>query len=79
MNVPKNYPEHQDTPVDIMIEGDRAAVIIQFQGKNASGIPVSFLAADWFTFEGDKIKSLITFYDSLSLSKALKKAAKSGS
>jgi len=78
LNVPKNYPEHEDRPIDVLIDGNRAAVLIQFEGKSASGIPVSFLATDWFTFEGDKIKTLNIFFDSLSLSKSLKKGAEKG-
>ena len=71
--VPDNYPEHLDDPVDIIIDGTRAAVQIQFTGKRASGQKVEFSAVDWFTFEGDRIKTLNIFYDSLGLSRQLKK------
>jgi hypothetical protein len=71
---PKNYPLHLDTPIDMLIQENKAAVLIQFKGKSASGAPASFQAVDWFTFEGDKIKSLLTFYDSLAFSRSLKKA-----
>jgi hypothetical protein len=70
--VPENYPEHLDDPVDIIIDGNRAAVQIQFTGKRASGQKVEFSAVDWFTFEGDRIKTLNILYDSLGLSRQLK-------
>jgi len=70
--VPENYPEHLDKPVDIITSGNRAAVHIQFSGKRASGQRVEFSAVDWFTFEGDRIKTLSIFYDSLGLSRQLK-------
>ena len=72
LKVPENYPEHIDTPIDILVQENRAAVLIQFQGKNASGTPASFVAADWFTFKDDKIQTLQIFYDSLGLSRRLK-------
>jgi len=67
------YPEHLDTPIDILIEGGRAAVLIHFQGKNSSGVAVDFTATDWFVFEDEKIKSLTILYDSLALSQALER------
>jgi ketosteroid isomerase-like protein len=73
LKVPENYPEHNDQPIDILIVGNRASVLIQFDGKNKEGIPISFIATDWFTFEGDKIKTLNIFYDSLALSRSSKK------
>ena len=70
--VPKNYPVHSDEPVDVLIQGNQAAVLIDFKGKNALGIPVNFQAVDWITFDGDKIRTLNVFYDSLALSRSLK-------
>lgn len=72
LKVPENYPEHEDKPVDMLIEGNMAAVLIQFEGKTASGQHVEFNATDWFTFEGSRIKTLNIFYDSLGLSRRLK-------
>jgi ketosteroid isomerase-like protein len=71
--VPENYPEHLDQPINILVEGNMAAVQIQFTGKRASGQKVEFSAVDWFTFEGDRIKTLKILYDSLGLSRLLKK------
>ena len=73
LKVPENYPEHLDQPVDILVEGNMAAVQIQFTGKRGSGQKVEFSAVDWFTFEGDRIKTLNILYDSLGLSRQLKK------
>jgi ketosteroid isomerase-like protein len=72
LKVPENYPGHLDKPVDVIVEGNRAAVQIQFIGQQASGKTVEFSAVDWFTFEGDRIKALNIYYDSLGLSRRLK-------
>ena len=72
LKVPENYPEHEDKPLDVLIDGNRAAVLIQFEGKTASGKVVGFRAADWFTFEKDKIKTVTVFYDSIALSRKVK-------
>ncbi len=65
--VPKNYPEHVDTPVEINVSGNKAAVFIDFVGKSKDGKPAAFKASDWFQIEDGKIKSLNIFYDSYAL------------
>lgn len=72
LKVPGNYPEHEDRPLDVLIDGNRAAVLIQFDGQTASGKIVSFRASDWFTFEEDRIKTVTVFYDSIALSRKVK-------
>ena len=72
LKVPENYPEHVDTATDLLIQKNKAAVLIQFEGKSAAGVRASFQAVDWFTFEEGRIKSLVSLYDSLSLSRSLK-------
>ncbi len=67
LGVPKNYPEHVDTPEEINVSGNRAAVFIDFTGKDKKGVPASFKATDWFLIENGKIKSLNIFYDSYAL------------
>ena len=61
--VPSNYPEHVDTPVHIHVSGNRAAVYIEFEGKTAGGIPITFQGTDWFVIENGKIKFLHIFFD----------------
>ena len=53
-----------DTPEEILVSGNRAAVYIDFVGTSKEGISVAFKAADWFRVEDGKIKSLNIFYDS---------------
>ena len=67
LQVPTNYPEHVDTPEEILCSGNRAAVYIDFVGKTKEGIPVQFKATDWFRIEDGKIKSLHIFFDSYGL------------
>ncbi len=71
--VPKNYPDHVDTPEEIFVSGNKAAVFIDFKGKDAKGNPAAFKASDWFVIENGKIKSLNIFYDSFALYKERKK------
>lgn len=71
LQVPKNYPEHVDTPLEILVSGNKAAVFIDFIGKTKDGVSVAFTATDWFEFEQGKIKSLNIFFDSFHLSKVV--------
>ena len=63
-DIPNKYREHTDTPEQILIEGNRAAVFIDFKGITKKGDSVAFKASDWFEFENGKIKSLNIFFDS---------------
>lgn len=69
LQVPRNYPDHVDTPEHILVSGNRAAVFIDFIGKTREGRPVAFKATDWFEIENGKIKSLNIFFDSFHLSR----------
>jgi len=71
LRVPDDYPEHVDTPEEILVSGNRAAVFIDFKGKTKSGITVDFKATDWFRVENGKIKSLNIFFDSHHLAKVV--------
>lgn len=76
LKVPENYPEHVDTPVDWILDGNKAAVFIRFEGRNAAGVGVAFNAVDWFVFESGRIKSLDVFFDSLGVSRLLGKGSR---
>ena len=71
LRVPDDYPEHVDTPEEILVSGNRAAVFIDFKGKTKDGISVAFKATDWFRIEDGKIKSLDIFLDSHHLAKVV--------
>ncbi len=71
LRVPTYYPEHLDTPEEILVCGNRAAVLIDFKGRTKDGTPVAFKATDWFRIEGGKIKSLQIFLDSHTLAKVV--------
>ncbi len=73
LRVPRNYPDHVDTPEAILVSGNRAAVFIDFIGKTKDGRPVAFKASDWFEIEDGKIKSLNIFFDSHDISRRLAK------
>jgi len=67
LSVPVNYPEHVDTPLEVLTAGNRAAVLIDFRGRNRQGTPVVFRASDWFGIENGRIRSLEIFFDSQAL------------
>lgn len=71
LRIPVDYSEHVDTPEEILVSGNRAAVFIDFKGRRRSGIGVSLKAADWFRFEEGKIRSLNIFLDSHHLGKVI--------
>ncbi len=71
LRVPTYYPEHLDTPEEILVCGNRAAVLIDFKGRTKEGTAVAFKATDWFRIEGGKIKSLNIFLDSHTLAKVV--------
>jgi len=68
LQVPTNYPDHVDTPEEILVSGNKAAVFIDFKGRSKKGTSVFFKATDWFVIEDGKIKSLNIFFDSSHLS-----------
>lgn len=72
LRVPLEYPEHEDTPTEILCSDNKAAVLIEFVGRTRHGLPVAFKAIDWFEIEKGKIKSLSIFFDSFSLARLLK-------
>ena len=63
LDVPVSYPEHVDTPENILVKDDRAAVYIDFTGTSKEGNVVNFQAIDYFRIENGKIKSLNVFFD----------------
>ena len=69
LDVPINYPEHVDTPENILMKEDRAAVFIDFTGKSKEGKNIHFKAMDYFKIVDGKIKSLNIFFDSYHLLK----------
>jgi ketosteroid isomerase-like protein len=73
LRVPTDFPHHVDTPEEILVSGNRAAVYIDFVGTSKEGVSVAFKASDWFLVEDGKIKSLHIFYDSHFLAKAGRK------
>lgn len=74
LGVPKNYPEHTDTPEEIFVSGNKAAVFIDFKGRTPDGQDTAFKASDWFVIENGKIKSLNIFYDSYAMYSKRKKS-----
>jgi ketosteroid isomerase-like protein len=72
LDVPVNFPEHVDTPEEILVKGDRAAVLIDFKGKSKEGKAINIKAMDYFRIENGKIKSLNLFLDSYHMLKLRK-------
>jgi ketosteroid isomerase-like protein len=74
LDIPNNYQEHIDTPVDIFISGNKAAVFIDFCGKTKKGQDITFKAMDHFVIEDGKIKSLHIFFDSFTFLNKIRKS-----
>ncbi len=72
LQIPDNYLEHVDTPIDIFISENKAAVFIDFHGKTRKGKSITFKAMDRFVVEDGKIKSLNIFFASANLLKILR-------
>ncbi len=65
LEVPTAFPEHTDTPIEIIISGNIAVVLLQFDGTSLLGDQTQFLSVDWFVIEDGKIKSLKVLFDVL--------------
>ena len=78
LRVPKDHPDHVDTPEIILVSGNRAAVFIDYVGTTKDGRPVEFKATDWFEIQDGKIKSLNIFFDSHDIAKRLAKKKAAG-
>ena len=57
-------PDHVDTPLEILVSGNQAAVLVEAVAGTAGG-SFTFYASDWFVFEEGKIKTLSIFFDTL--------------
>ena len=75
--IPGDYVEHVDTPEEILVSGNRAAVFIDFKGRRKDGVTLDMKATDWFRIENGKIKSLHIFLDSHHLGKVISGKRKS--
>ncbi|ROS01318.1 ketosteroid isomerase-like protein [Sinobacterium caligoides] len=62
-NVAETFPDHTDTPVEVISLGNQAAVRLAFSGTTAWGVPVTFEAVDWFKINKGKIAAEGIFFD----------------
>ena len=58
---------HVDTPEEILISGNKAAVLVKAEAEMGFGNSLSFYAMDLFTIENGKIKSMRIFFDVFSV------------
>jgi ketosteroid isomerase-like protein len=71
----RNYPEHFDDPVRIVVAGPTVLVEIHYTGRLASGAKIEFDAVDVFDFDDqDRIARLSSWYDSHLVRKRLRAA-----
>ena len=73
LEIPDNYLEHIDTPIDIFTSGNKVAVFIDFYGKTKKRQTITFKAMDHFVIEDGKIKSLHLFFDSFTFLNKIRK------
>jgi ketosteroid isomerase-like protein len=57
------WAQHQDTPGELIVDGDRVACEITFTGTTHGGTYVTFDCVDIFQLRDGKIATLSTWYD----------------
>jgi ketosteroid isomerase-like protein len=68
------WPNHDDRPIHVLVDGDAAAAEVHFTGTTADGRQIDFDAVDIFHFQAERIISLGTWYDLVAVRAALRPA-----
>lgn len=63
------FPTHHDAPRTFIEEGDRIAVVIDFEGATAEGRPCTFSAVDVFELSDGVITRLDQWYDTAEIAR----------
>lgn len=58
------FEEHEDRPTRYVIDGNVAAIEIQFTGNRPQGETMSFEAVDIIDTDGSSITKVVSWYDS---------------
>ncbi|MDT9591653.1 nuclear transport factor 2 family protein [Nocardioides zeae] len=57
------FEEHEDRPTRYVVDGDAAAVEIEFVGRTRAGAEVAFDAVDVIDTDGSRITRVVSWYD----------------
>lgn len=59
----KGYSKFLMHPQETLINNDQACVVWDFEGANASGVPIEAKGVNFFRIENDKITYMSNFHD----------------
>lgn len=61
----KGYSKFQNTPLEIVVECDRAMIVWRIDAANAAGVPISAKGANFFRVKDGKITYMANFHDTV--------------
>lgn len=61
----KGYSKFQNTPLEIVVEGDRAMIVWRIDAANAAGVPITAKGANFFRVRDGKITYMANFHDTV--------------
>jgi len=61
----KGYSKFQNTPLEVVVEGDRAMIVWQIDAANAAGVPITAKGANFFIVKNGKIVYMANFHDTV--------------
>jgi len=59
------YSAFQNRPREVIVDGDRAAVVSHVSAANAAGVPIEADVMNYFRFRDGKIAYMANFHDSV--------------
>ncbi|HEX7022565.1 MAG TPA: nuclear transport factor 2 family protein [Trueperaceae bacterium] len=71
------YSRFQNTPKQVLLDGDQGAVVSHISAANAAGEPIEADVMNYFRFAGGKITYMANFHDSVPFRPFLAQAAPS--
>jgi ketosteroid isomerase-like protein len=61
----KGYATFTNTPLEIVVEGEKAMVVWHIEATNASGVPIDAYGANFFKVSQGKITYMSNFHDTV--------------
>ena len=63
--IKKGYSKFMNRPLEVIVEGDRAAVLWRIEAANAKGVPIDAKGANYFKINNGKIVYMSNFHDTV--------------
>lgn len=61
----KGYSKFLNRPLEVVVEGDRAAALWHIEAANAKGVPIDAKGANFFKINNGKIVYMSNFHDTV--------------